>query len=70
MSFNIYTHLKEHGRNTEAIKSLQRDLHSAKADVKRLEASRNITRGIWLAVVCVGSIAGALGSIITRVFFH
>lgn len=70
MAFNIYTHMQQIGQQREAIRNLEAKAKQAESDIRRLEASRNIGRGIWLAVVAVGSLAGTIGGIVSRVLFH
>jgi hypothetical protein len=41
-----------------------------KGHLVRLEATRNKIVGGWAALATVGTIAGVLGAIIARVFFH
>lgn len=70
MGFNLYTHLREHGANQEAIKGLKADVAILKATAARLEAAHNNSRGRWQAWATVGTISGTIGAILSRVFFH
>lgn len=79
--FNLYRHMQEHGRNIESIRALEGRMKALEAkhaaDVKALTVSTaaatatlDQAKGGWRTLLLVGSIAGTLGAIITRVFFH
>lgn len=70
MAFDWYKMIQEHGANKEAIRSLQAADKLRALDVTRLQASMSEARGGWKALVVVGTIAGTLGAILSRVFWH
>lgn len=54
----------------ERLKVLEATDKAQAAHLLRLEATRNRIIGGWGALVTVGTVAGTLGAIIARVFFH
>lgn len=68
--FNLYRHMQEHGRNTEAIRAQEAKIKALEQEVGRNKQAIDQAKGGWRALLLVGSIAGTLGAIITRVFFH
>lgn len=68
--FNIYRHLQEHGRNIEAIRTLQAKVAALEAAQVLDRGAINQARGGWRVLLLVGTIAGTLGALLTRVFYH
>jgi hypothetical protein len=62
--------LREMGANAERLRMLETTTKAQAADIRRLEATRNKAAGFWAALVTVGTVAGALGAILSRMFFH
>ncbi len=70
MAFNIHQHMREHGQNIEAIKNLKADSIRHEKSITGLQGDIDKAKGGWRALLLVGTIAGTLGAIVTRVFFH
>lgn len=62
--------VREMAATQERLKVLEAGAKDQKAHLIRLEATRNRIIGGWGALVTVGTVAGTLGAIIARVFFH
>ncbi len=50
------------------VESLAADLHEIKADVKRIADSVAQARGGWRTLIAVGTVAGALGAGLARLW--
>jgi hypothetical protein len=68
--FNIYRHMEEFGNMKARITSLEARCKALEGVSTLLAATRNKALGGWQALSAVGIVAGSLGAIITRVFFH
>lgn len=67
--FNIWRHLEEHGNLKARVAALEARCRSLEATATVLQATRNKAAGFWAALVTVGTVAGALGAILARIFF-
>lgn len=70
VSFNLYTHLKEHGANREAIAALKLRVNAHQAELDELTKALNQARGAWRAWAVVGTIAGTVGAVVSRLLAH
>lgn len=70
MAFNLYTHMREHGENREAIKGLKAKVAMLEANTTAMEATKNKVLGGWRALLLVGTAAGIIGGIVARYLFH
>jgi len=81
MPFNWSKMIEEHGANKEAIKAIRSELQatskalwskvsSTASDVQGLRESRAYVRGGWAVIALVGTIAGTVGAILSRIFWH
>lgn len=68
--FNIWKHLEEHGNLKARVAALEARQRATDATLTTLQATRNKALGAYGALLLVGSVAGVLGAIVTRVFFH
>lgn len=70
MAFDWYKMIQEHGANKEAIRALQAAKAALEKDVKSLRESRAYIRGGWAVIALVATIAGSVGAVLSRVFWH
>lgn len=57
------------GAIKEATETLKKELHAIRTDVSSIKQSRAAVRGGWKVISVVGSIGGAVGAILARVFW-
>jgi hypothetical protein len=70
MAFDWYKMIQEHGANKEAIRALQAAKNTLEREVKSLQESRAYIRGGWFVITVVAAVAGSVGAILSRAFWH
>jgi hypothetical protein len=66
----MWRHMEEHGNMKARLAALEARTAALEEGVTTLATTRNKAIGAWSAILVVGSVAGCLGAIVTRVFFH